>query len=277
MRIADDGKVLGAKLQLSALLDRGHQEFRSIGVKKASAFRKFCQEHDSKLFEPIETKLWHAEDQQLFLLGYRALCREIYAKRLVSEVALPVLRKYKPVTDLVAHDCFAEGTQQAVERLQRTKRVADAEIVKHRYRCSSAFFSLGSEFPMRASGVIHPEWDFNGNACFDLSSPTRFDILCITTHSTDRDVLAVFTWFTGSAILERFVDSFAQLEAQQRRASFAQLCFEHLEHTYLRPSWWWRIEPKERSQITKRFVDSMSPTYGRRADCLRPDAVFHCV
>jgi hypothetical protein len=59
-------------------------EAKVIGINQASTFNGFCKMHDEKTFEPIEKHPF----QSTFLLAYRALCREIFLKRMAAE-AMP--------------------------------------------------------------------------------------------------------------------------------------------------------------------------------------------
>ena len=51
-----------------------------VGINKASTFTGFCDEHDAEIFRPIETKPLNLSDsEQLFLIAYRSLTREVHA------------------------------------------------------------------------------------------------------------------------------------------------------------------------------------------------------
>jgi hypothetical protein len=55
-------------------------DFESVGRNHASTFTGLCGEHDGRLFEPIDTKpLDIRHRQQLFLLAYRSVTRELHA------------------------------------------------------------------------------------------------------------------------------------------------------------------------------------------------------
>ena len=51
-----------------------------VGWRLASTFNGFCGFHDSSTFEPIENQPFNNTLQQCFLIGYRALCHEVYQK-----------------------------------------------------------------------------------------------------------------------------------------------------------------------------------------------------
>ncbi len=54
--------------------------FRSVGRNLASAFPGFCSQHDDEIFAPLDKRpLDTADQEQLFLLAYRAVSRELHA------------------------------------------------------------------------------------------------------------------------------------------------------------------------------------------------------
>jgi hypothetical protein len=55
-------------------------EFKSMGRNRASTFTGLCNEHDTNIFKPIDTRPFDRQDkEQLFLLAYRSVCRELHA------------------------------------------------------------------------------------------------------------------------------------------------------------------------------------------------------
>jgi hypothetical protein len=67
-------------------------EFKLIGRNKASTFTGLCSNHDHTLFIPLDTRsLDLTDEEQLFLLAYRAVTRELHA---VMEGATKVQSAY---------------------------------------------------------------------------------------------------------------------------------------------------------------------------------------
>ena len=53
---------------------------RRIGRNEASTFAGFCNQHDTELFRPLDTKALNSADrEQLFLLAYRGITCELHA------------------------------------------------------------------------------------------------------------------------------------------------------------------------------------------------------
>lgn len=60
--------------------------FEKVGRNQASTFPGFCGHHDTEVFKPIDTKpLSLEDDEQLFLIAYRSVTRELHT---VMEAAM---------------------------------------------------------------------------------------------------------------------------------------------------------------------------------------------
>lgn len=59
--------------------------FEQVGRNQATTFTGLCAEHDQLLFAPIDTEPLDPDDlQQLFLLAYRSLLKEVHATRKIA-------------------------------------------------------------------------------------------------------------------------------------------------------------------------------------------------
>ena len=69
---------------------QGNPKIHRIGWRNASTFSGFCDKHDGQLFSAIENQPFVGSDRQVFLIGYRALCHELYQKQAATDLE-PVL------------------------------------------------------------------------------------------------------------------------------------------------------------------------------------------
>jgi hypothetical protein len=83
LALLDDGT--GHVLRLTPQWMIGHPrcvQFERIGVQKASTFPGLCAMHDGRLWRPIDTApLTKPSGEQIFLLSYRTVLRELYVAR----------------------------------------------------------------------------------------------------------------------------------------------------------------------------------------------------
>ena len=72
--------------------DGGKIGVKRVGINHASTFSGFCGYHDNVTFAPVEDAPFTATDEQCFLLGYRAMCRELYQKTTALEATKNYIR-----------------------------------------------------------------------------------------------------------------------------------------------------------------------------------------
>jgi hypothetical protein len=60
---------------------------RLVGIREASTFTGFCQAHDCRIFKKVDAEPLVPTKQQIGLLSYRALCREIMWKSVLGRTA----------------------------------------------------------------------------------------------------------------------------------------------------------------------------------------------
>lgn len=76
--IADNNHVYELKLEVKD--NQPECTFKLVGRNNASTFTGFCSDHDAEIFRPVDTKPLSLDDQeQLFLLAYRSVTRELHA------------------------------------------------------------------------------------------------------------------------------------------------------------------------------------------------------
>jgi hypothetical protein len=103
-------------------------QFKRIGRNNATTFAGLCDEHDSLLFKPIDTMAFDPDNtEQLFLLAYRAVLRELHSK---MKGAIDVQRVYSRGAELGRFN--PEVPDQAM--LMATGAMVDAWSF-YRYKC----------------------------------------------------------------------------------------------------------------------------------------------
>ena len=81
--IAEAGHVYGPDYDfMSIARNKGAVTFKRTGVREASTFTGFCAKHDDRTFAPVERLAQTATAEQCFLISYRAVCHELFQKRL---------------------------------------------------------------------------------------------------------------------------------------------------------------------------------------------------
>ncbi|MGP8214626.1 MAG: hypothetical protein ACLQQ4_03595 [Bacteroidia bacterium] len=82
-RIAENGHVIQIKVtDYFKMVKEGPVTFDRIGVGKAISLPLFCNDHDTKVFKPIESGFNISDYQSQLLYSYRAVCAEVRRKEI---------------------------------------------------------------------------------------------------------------------------------------------------------------------------------------------------
>ena len=87
-RIARKQHVYGFNWSIKKIKGNGRSLVpKKFGIREASTFTGFCQKHDGVLFKPLDTAPFLPTSEQIGLLMYRVLCREIMGKMRMAQSA----------------------------------------------------------------------------------------------------------------------------------------------------------------------------------------------
>lgn len=261
--IARDGHVYRATADFKTLDQTGGRIVpKLIGTKSASTFWGFCQTHDTSTFAPLETQPLVFTDEQAFLLMYRALSMELYLKQRQLE-GLDLMRtgdKGFPLTDQQGLqrmvDYMEAGTVSAVTDLKKHKTELDRFLLASDYsEIRYTAFHLNQAPELMCSGVVQPQYTFNGRAIQnlgDLSRTSRF--ISFSLLSTDTGGAGVFTWpLSSDKEASLLVDSLLQLFKVDIPEALVRFALSNLENTYMSPEWWESLPTSSRESLTDRI------------------------
>ena len=108
-------------------------EYKEVGISKQFGFYGFCNPHDTFLFTPIERpgcKVdWYDERNQ-YLLAYRTLCREVYAKSVMYDFSSEIIDRIISCNrDLFYHFWeLKSNSSQSLQDLVRYKSLFEKGI-----------------------------------------------------------------------------------------------------------------------------------------------------
>jgi hypothetical protein len=261
--IAEKGHVYGYKPDFSQL-DRtgGRLEPSLIGIREASTFTGFCSYHDSETFAPLEKAVFIGSPEQITLLGYRALCREVMAKR--GALALnPMLREgdrglalpgqYAWQAQMTAQQL---GFDAGIKDVEKAKAGFEAAIISQDYsKLHWLLITLDAVPAVLATSPLSPEFDFNGNLLQDLTNLRRdMEVLAYSLVGTgDGKGAAVFCWMGDSPAAEKFCSSLQTIAKGELPHRLVQFTFEYFENIFWSPAWWNSLDTETRTKLINRM------------------------
>ena len=249
-----------------------------VGVRKASTFTGFCARHDHELFSPLEKQPFSGTIEQIALLGYRAICYELYMKE--RDLAGSDLRreadKARPlILQKVMQEAFSlrnSGVRRAIDELQSLKGQYDRVIFE---RCSTEldyFVAVFDRSPeIMCSGVVQATHDFQGNRLADLGRlKTPADWLSFSLIETDAGGAVIFSWPAEHRVSRQIIDTLDKLSDESLPHAIVRFTFEFFENTYFSPEWWEVLDPSAQANLKKRQLRDIVDFWGQQ-DFPRPD------
>jgi hypothetical protein len=227
----------------------------------------------------LENQLLNASPQQCFLMGYRALCRELFLKRLHHE-SIKILRemdrgrsvKHQEMVQFVA-DLTQIGTSMGCAEMEYQKRWYDDILIRSawdEYHSLVVEFAAGPE--ILYTGGFLPEFDFSGNTLQNLMDQPPLSFITATVMPCDSGGMAILGWEGhSSAVCTRFAESLRDVPADDLGNAIVRLGFEHIENTFSRPSWWESLPSPMKSALIRRLQAGANPEVAREPDCLKSD------
>lgn len=262
--IAENGHVLSGKAGLTKIYEReGTLDPESVGVKSASTFNGFCGLHDSAMFRPVETGQPSLSTENVFLLAFRALAYELYVKQaalrsidIQREIDFGLPFEHQALVQTHLH-AFEQGLQKGVSALLDWKRKYDDAYLRSDWK-QFAFYAVQFDqvLPVVAAGAFQPEVDFHGQQLQWLAGDAELDHIVFNLTVLNGNTVAMFAWLGGrDGPAAQLVNSFVRIPDNEKSAAVIHLAFEHIENTFIKPSWWAGL-PEDARNVTLRLIRS---------------------
>ena len=244
---------------------------RSVGWRVASTFTGFCSKHDSATFAPLENRPFIDSIEQRFLLGYRALCYEIFQKRGLIRSSAAIRRLLDRGANAErqremqhSEDVIVAGARKGLGEMQELKSAMDRQLASaHKLGWSSVTIGFDGDLCIAATGCVAPNRDLNGNELQVLHDPTAsHQILLFGVAKTGVGGAAVFLWPAAQDAPRVFVESMLARDLRFLPGLLVQFMFFHLENTYFSASWWDSLPAFRRSHLTE-LAMTTSPYYSQ--------------
>jgi hypothetical protein len=227
--------------------DSGKIKIHRVGWRDASTFTGFCAKHDASTFGPIERVRFTGSKQQCFLLGYRALCHEIFQKtgalKASPEVRRLVDRGVPPSAQRKMQEFFAKtaaAQEKGLSDSRKLKSVMDKGLLAGSYDdWSSAIVEFDGDLCITCTGAMNPDYDLEGNRLQVLHDDEHvLESLMFGMAAREAGGAAVFTWLRKDPAPEAFIKSLLQKKEGLLPSILVQFMFTFIENTFFSARWW---------------------------------------
>lgn len=225
---------------------------------KASTFRGFCDLHDTPLFADIENVPYIGSEKQNFLVGYRAVCHELYQKLSVLEI-IKVWREHldrgKPETvqrEIQSGiDKYAKGVDVGLSEIQALKSVYDACFRANDYSSVNyAVIHFDGDLSVAGTGAVLPDYDVYGKLLQRINYLGRpAQGLIFGTLKTATGGAFVFSWPAAFDKCSYFVQKIIKVDISKLPSYLLEFMLWYVENTFFSQAWWSGLSTKKQDRI----------------------------
>ena len=253
------GHVWGFVPNMNLDLTTGPLILKKIGINDASTFFGFCKYHDNHLFHIIDDFDFEPTNEQVFMLTYRTLAREVYTK-IASDKSSEISNEIIDSTDNLLKEIM-KGNLTAMNFGTSVGVIYSLKEMNHMYNLLNrqdfskiCFLVIKTKAfsNIMTSGAITPEYDYENNIINEFNK--SFNWIALNIFTDDKNGLIVFSWLENSKS-EQFVNSL--LKQDDFMNKIIEIAFTHIENTYFSKNWWDSLKTVNRSRIQKMVLNWM--------------------
>ena len=257
-QIAHNGHVYRLTADIGSLeKDKGRLSCQERSVDKISTFLGFCKRHDNDLFEPIDNFPLKPTDEQIFLYGYRSLCRELFVKEnAVNSIGMHLnVVKQKSINAFLT--AVEKGMKFGFDNLKCHKSIYDDSLRNGHYNNIEYVLFISNQTPIVVfSGIFYPDFDFMGRQLQDLASHSNnLELITFCSAPMRSGWGFLFSWHTSSSsVCTNFMRSLATVVYENRKLEdmLFRLVISNCENHAISPQWWDSLPALHKEQIIDR-------------------------
>ncbi|AEF84116.1 conserved hypothetical protein [Treponema primitia ZAS-2] len=256
--IAENGHVIVPVHDYSTLSkNAGKSTYDKRGINKVSTFLGFCGKHDTELFKVIDTAELKPTDEQVFLYSYRSLCREYFVKENALNDFSQMLSKVNNKAIKENLSLIRIGEESGFLLLKNLKKEYDELLKKKNFsNIEYLLFTSGQKPNMAFSGIINPDYDFEGNLLQDIANLSiELSSMTICSAPMKNGWGFLIVWLKSSSeICNQLIDSL--IRSIKNGKSLPDMLFRltlTFENHAFNPTFWENLSLDSKNQITKTF------------------------
>lgn len=235
--------VYSYKLSIQGLEKSGGKVLPSLtGWRNASTFPGFCTAHDKKLFAPLEDSPFTGSKQQCFLLAYRAVNYEFYAKfgsSLHNQYRKTITTGNQTANHFV--ELINQGVNLGLRDAQRHKKYYDDLLITEDWEAvRTELIEFDGIFPIQCAAAFFPDRDVNGVGIQNLGVETqKLDVISISSFAANGKSYFCLCWLADSdASCKAFVYALNLVPRESLPIVLGSLILQTSENCHFSPAWY---------------------------------------
>jgi len=253
--IARDSHVIAIGSGLRALPVEAREVFRRLGLRKASVFQGFCGEHDSSLFDGIETPRFILDESTALLFSIRSIAMETRKKQHLVQIqknTRRILGVRLTTEKLKINQLIERGAESAVEANLKVLRGLFTQLRKgplRNFHCLMIEFD--GKLPFAATGAFEPEWNLEKQFLYG-KDPLKTGWNTVSWFSGNIGGRGLACISANQKYADHRVDKFIE-NIRVSKEPLASIIFAlsviHIENVFLAPDWLESLASSERKKI----------------------------
>jgi hypothetical protein len=225
------------------------------------------------MFRPIEQREFEGTQEQYFLVGYRAVCHEVYQKAAAVnsyEIFRGYLDKGKNIEDQLQIQREIKRSEKSVEKgledFLSLKATYDRALkngnLQDFHFCE---IELNGDLSIVAAGPITPEFLPDGKkiqSVDNLVDDLENALIGFTTRGNSFSL--IFSWPKFFSKVTEYIESLIKIRSIDLPDFILETLFTHIENIYFSESWWNALQPSQKEKIM-----IMIRTYHPHTECIR--------
>lgn len=264
--IVRDGHVYSYALSIQSLEQTGGRVLpKLVGWRVASTFPGFCKHHDKQLFAPLEDQPFTGTAEQCFLLGYRAVARELYTKQNSfnqAKLRSALASSTRDASLKMMIDDFNHGVELGLRDSQAHKERYDRVLVKRDWQsCRALVVEFNGVFPIQCATGLFPLQDIHGNRLQDIGPSAHSpSTITVASFAADGKSFVVLSWLDDSdEVSRKLADSIAACAALDMPGVIAALLLQTSENCHLAPDWYDPLSEDGKKWVEAQVMEGISP------------------
>lgn len=281
--IASNGHVMTPMASLKIFDETGGKlKIQKIGINKASTLTGFCAKHDKELFAPIEDEDFSLTSEKLFLLAYRPIVRELYAKETSSKRSIEVIRESDKGTSFInqistqhfASD-YEMGVDLGIRDLRFLKSELDSMLVQKKWENLKHYvFELEGIANIVSSFSCMPEQSFDGKTIQTLGPEIELpNIGIFNLVNFKNKSYFVCSWIEQHAdfMMNDFISTLTSKPLDRVGDMIIGFILTYAENVFMSPKWWGGLSEEIKALVNEKCNSGANPFNERSVDCLVDD------
>lgn len=234
-----------------------------VGVNQASAFPGLCAKHDCEVFSDIDREISaFPSKRQSFLFSYRALLREVYAKKRQFKLALDTARKLgedKPNSPIhIATIMHAHQVYLGDFFLDRIKRKFESAYLNGIETTSlkTKSFLVDYRLPFSCAGHFTPKFSFDGERIKPKGDPMKVGLpwMAMSVIPETKHSIIAFCWddeYTNE--LNSSLGTIKKSSNDEISAISWKLALREIENIIIQPDSWKSLSKLDQDTVCEFF------------------------